>query len=670
MKRQKHRLGCLNTEIESMDCRWFPLVVGVLLALGSALPVYADTSQANADGKAFADSLNNSKINDLGKNVDPSTMPNFQGTNVPETNYYGSGLNIENQAQTEALSNPAAQFINDARTNRPQITVDRDTDPLFLRHEEISTKAHGLSETYSGCVDLPVGTQDITKYEDKFCNVSGQQDTINFTCQKNLNVNCTNPNAGQPNPFTSADFTRSGAPGMGWGASGDIFWYGSKGNNRGGSCSFYENTITFYIADLNTVPEFVLQQVVYDDWLFVWVNNEVAFQGVGGTTYAGFGHGWKFTGNYSCEHKAIRTYNINVDAKPKLKVGWNTISIRNLVHKGGNAYLKFKARRVQGCTESSSYSHACPVGETHTKGTLTGSTCVGGPETRIINGVPIFRACWSWDDSYTRKSDPYFIKDAACGQLEAQGCGQTSAVCTSHNGVFCENQTVTYSCPFQTAARSVSMCGSQLVCPDGNCTSEFGQTYQPATEDFKKAATGLAVADEIAKQLDVDNLTIFTGSSKSCKKKTAGFSDCCKDSGWGTDIGLASCSNEEMELGLLKEASRVRYVGNYCSKDSFVGCITRKYVYCTYPSKLSRILVEQGKGQLGQGFGSAKNPDCAGFSLQELESLNFDAMDLTEFYSDVMDNAANGTTPNSGGVASDIQNKLKARYPQIDQGGN
>lgn len=119
----------------------------------------------------------------------------------------------------------------------------------------------------------------------------------------------------------------------------------------------------------------------------------------------------------------------------------------------------------------------------------------------------------------------------------------------------------------------------------------------------------------------------------------------------------------------MKEASRVHYVGNYCSQDSIFGCLSRKYVYCTYPSKLSRIIIEQGKSQLGQSFGSSKNPDCRGFTLQELESLNFDAMDLSEFYSDVMSNAANGSTPNSSGVAQDIQDKLKARYPQID-GGN
>lgn len=646
---------------------WLSMIIALSGASGAALA--NNTTQANADGKAFADSLNNAKVKDLGKTVDPTTVPNYQGTSIPEAGYYNSGLNIENEAQTKAATDPNAQYINNARTNRPQITVDSQTDPLFKRHEEITDKAHSLTDTYSGCVDLPVGTQDVTKYEEKSCSVSGHQDTINFTCKRQLNVSCSNPNAGQPNPFTDADFTKSGDPGMGWGSSGNTFWYGHTTNNRSGSCKFYENTIQFYISDLSTVPEFVLEQVIYDDWLFVWVNGEVGFQAVGGTYYAGFDLGWKFPGTYSCEHKSIRSYNINVDAKPKLKVGWNTISIRNLVGGGGNAYLKFRGVRIHGCTQSSSYSYVCPTGETHTKGTLKSTTCTSGPETRYINGFPVYRSCWEWDQNYTRLSDPYFVKDPMCGQLEAQGCGQTSAVCTSHNGSFCENQTINYSCPYQTSARHVSMCGSQLVCPDGNCTSEFGQSYEPATEDFKKAATGLAVAGEIAKELDKENLTIFTGDSKACSKATAGFSNCCKDSGWGTDIGLASCSNEEKELGMMKEAARVHYVGNYCSQDSLFGCLSRKYVYCTYPSKLSRIIIQQGKAQLGQSFGAPKSPDCRGFSLEELETLNFDAMDLSEFYSDVMSNAENGTTPNANNVANDIQEKLKQRFPQLNEGG-
>ena len=207
-----------------------------------------------------------------------------------------------------------------------------------------------------------------------------------------------------------------------------------------------------------------------------------------------------------------------------------------------------------------------------------------------------------------------------------------------------------------------------MVCPDGQCTSEFGQSSEPATEVFKQAATSLAVANEIAKHFDPEHLSVFTGEAKSCRKSALGFADCCKDSGWGTDMGLAQCSEEEKALGLLKQASRVHYVGHYCSKDSMAGCLRKRDVYCAYPSKLSRIVVDQGKTQLGQHYGSSKHPDCRGFTLNELESLNFDAMDLSEFYAEVMMTAENGATPESSGVAPAIQHQLESRFPELERG--
>jgi conjugal transfer mating pair stabilization protein TraN len=648
--------------------------LSVILILAASGYVNAgNTTQANDAGKAFADSMNSSTVKDIGKNVDPATVPNYQGSNVPETSYYNSGLNIENQAQTEAASNPTAQYINNARTNRPQISIDRNTDPLFLRHEEITDKSNNLSETYSGCVELPVGDKDVTKYEDKTCNIQGKQDLVKFSCTRNLDVSCSNANAGQPNPFKDDDFKRSGDAGMSWGSSGDRFWYGSTRNNRSEKCTggqWYINTIKFYISDLKTVPEFIVEDVAYDDWLFLYINYNTFFQGIGSTAYPGFLSN-KFPGTYNCEQRGVHRKTINLDIKPKLRTGWNTMMIYHKVGGGGNAFVRFRAKRIFGCSQKSTYTNICPSGETHTKGTLKNSTCISGYATKYLKGYfPVTRSCWSWKNDYERLTDPYFIKDSMCGQLEAQGCGQKSASCTNHNGAFCESQTVTYSCPYQTSARHVSMCGSQLVCPNGNCTSEFGQTYEPATEDFKEAATGLAVAEEIAKDMDHTNLTVFTGANKSCKKKSFGLANCCKDSGWGVDVGLASCSGEEKELGLMKEAKRTHYVGRYCDDDDPVlGCLSRKYVYCTYPSKLSRIIIEQGKSQLGLGFGSTRNPNCAGFSLAELEALDFDSMDLSEFYSDVMHNAANGSTPSSNGVVQDIQNKINSRYPEI-QGGN
>ena len=196
------------------------------------------------------------------------------------------------------------------------------------------------------------------------------------------------------------------------------------------------------------------------------------------------------------------------------------------------------------------------------------------------------------------------------------------------------------------------MCSSDL--------EEFKQQFnKDNTEDFKQAATGLSVASEIIKNLDKDDVTTFKGYSRRCGKTRFGASNCCKSRGWANDLGLAKCNVGEKELGLAREANKAIYVGSYKSG----GVIDRrKYeVYCIFPSKLARIIVDQGKRQKGLSFGSARTPDCTGFTLQELESLNFDAMDFSEFYSDVMAKAEAGSTPTSVEAISDIQRKVKEK---------
>ena len=326
-----------------------------------------------------------------------------------------------------------------------------------------------------------------------------------------MNVSCSNANAGQLNNFVESDFELNGDF-LPRGNVGYNFWFGKKVNFRRGKCKTYNSYIKFYINDLNRVPEFVATEILYDDSIDISVNGNLIFRGIGNKQDINLN-----PGDYGCEMDGIFSAT-NINLKPSLQIGWNTIHIANVVYGAGNVYLNIRAKRLHGCNQDSSYRHFCSEGETQTTGTYLNSNCISGPETRYIKGFPVFKDCWQWQENYSRKGNPYYEKEAMCGQLESEGCGQKSAECTRHNGTFCENQLTTYSCPYQTAARNVSMCGSQMVCPDGNCTSEFGQRYQPATEDFKKAATGMAVASEIAKEFDQDNLTIFNGDAKACRK--------------------------------------------------------------------------------------------------------------------------------------------------------
>jgi hypothetical protein len=101
--------------------------------------------------------------------------------------------------------------------------------------------------------------------------------------------------------------------------------------------------------------------------------------------------------------------------------------------------------------------------------------------------------------------------------------------------------------------------------------------------------------------------------------------------------GLLSCEQPEQILAMKRDNRLCHTVGSYCSaKIPIVGtCIETTRSYCCFNSRLARILQEQGRAQLGRGWGSAKDPQCGGFSMSELQALDFSRMDLSEFYAEI-----------------------------------
>ncbi len=130
-----------------------------------------------------------------------------------------------------------------------------------------------------------------------------------------------------------------------------------------------------------------------------------------------------------------------------------------------------------------------------------------------------------------------------------------------------------------------------------------------------------------------------TGSAKFCKKFAAGFSSCCKDGGWGQDVGLARCSSEEKALGKAKENKLTVSIGEFCSKKVLGVCLEKKRSYCQFDSKLAQIVQQQGRnGQLHIGFGKASSPDCRGITQTELQQIKFDKLDFSNFFDDLQKN--------------------------------
>ncbi|MFA0108264.1 conjugal transfer protein TraN, partial [Vibrio splendidus] len=151
------------------------------------------------------------------------------------------------------------------------------------------------------------------------------------------------------------------------------------------------------------------------------------------------------------------------------------------------------------------------------------------------------------------------------------------------------------------------------------------------------SASALAALAEAADGLG-DPPVIFTGQGMQCTDKAFGFADCCKDSGWGASLGLDECNEEEKALGQAKEQGITISLGSYCASSVLGVCTRKKKTYCVFDSKLARIIQEQGsQGQLGISLGTAQSPICGAITPEQLQEIDFEILDFSDFYDDMHD---------------------------------
>ncbi|MFZ3461756.1 type-F conjugative transfer system mating-pair stabilization protein TraN [Vibrio harveyi] len=266
--------------------------------------------------------------------------------------------------------------------------------------------------------------------------------------------------------------------------------------------------------------------------------------------------------------------------------------------------------------------------------------CIEGKETRNIDGVEVTLDCWKYQTTY-RCHLPN-----TCNTLP-KDCETIKTDCSLKQNGVCIEQEVKKNC-FEKACRATQMqCGEQSFCLDGECYVEEPKL----NANFDKSVAALAGLAEAVK--DIGNPPkIFTGKPMKCDKKPIGFSNCCKDSGWGQALG-AKCSEEEKALRKAKAKGLTLYVGQYCAKKVLGVCTRKKKSYCVYDSKLAKIIQEQGSiQQLGKGLGSAKNPTCAAITPEELGQINFEHIDFSEFYPEMH---ANTNLPNFDEIKKRLQ---------------
>lgn len=198
------------------------------------------------------------------------------------------------------------------------------------------------------------------------------------------------------------------------------------------------------------------------------------------------------------------------------------------------------------------------------------------------------------------------------------------------------------------------VCGGKFFCINGDCSKH---EYEPS-KDFEKSISALSAMG--AAQKEFDGNYIFRGERLTCDAKIFGYSNCCQDTGWGQDLHLASCSDEEKKLGLAKQKRQTIYLGEYCSKRFLGVCLRYDKAYCSFSSKLSRIIQEQGrKKQLKISFGSAEHSNCRGITPEEMQLIDFSKINFGEFYSDLHDQMK---MPNVAETQKRLAEKIKQQY--------
>lgn len=269
--------------------------------------------------------------------------------------------------------------------------------------------------------------------------------------------------------------------------------------------------------------------------------------------------------------------------------------------------------------------------------TETLDECIEGPETRTLGGQSLYLPCWKYQKTYLCETEDTCVPDKPI----------VSRTCKTKLMDTCIEDNVVQEFETKSCQESSLICGEDSFCLDGSCYEET----PTQNGDFSKAASMLAAVSKAAEDI-TDPPLIFTGKNQQCSIKVAGIANCCKDGGWGTDINVTSCSSEEKALGAAQEEKLTIPLGTYCAKKVLGACIKKKRSYCVFDSKLARIIQEQGRPQIGRGFGSAKNPDCSAITPEEMQQMNFSNIDFSDFYGEM---AGNINMPNTNEIKSRIQ---------------
>jgi conjugal transfer mating pair stabilization protein TraN len=626
--------------------------MGACLIVSTALAVTPEQQATNADAQAYGSQMNASALN-------TATSPNFSDVpsytaSPPQTQYYSNPNAMNPDALTIIPTDSAGSFAQDSFATRPQFIIDKNTDPVLLKSQAIQSDPEAvigqLSETYTGCETI-TNTGDC---KPTFTNATCDE-TLNkqdFSCLKDLTItvgdvqSCDTANVYYTSP---------------WSAKQTIGF-------------FYQ--IRYQVQAYCDAPGIVRLQfhIQYNaactflSGCFNEIWTELSTSTMTGMTSCGwvatsFAAGSSFS--TTCGYVAgLSSMPVKVEGYSSCSVnGFCSVWTKVQGYSAGACYpacLPFTVHNYMAWDVSlqitdEQWNDSCGAFDLKvTEGICSPPTtvCTIGTETRNISGLDVTRDCWQYENTYNCAAG---ISNNNCQTLRDQNCEQIDSQCLFNfpDGT-CSVFKETLRCPDNNCPTSTNLvCGDQAFCIDGSCVD---QTYPP-NGDFAKTATEMAILEDMANDFDSTTLEIFKGTDERCTRAILSFNDCCQITGWGQSISIASCSSAEDILAQKRGADLCHYVGTYCSSEICVltacTCTEDTESHCCFKSKLARIVQEQGRPQLGLNWGTAQAPECQGFTPDQMASLDFSIMNLSEFYADL-----DTTLPDQAVVNDRIQQRV------------
>jgi len=293
------------------------------------------------------------------------------------------------------------------------------------------------------------------------------------------------------------------------------------------------------------------------------------------------------------------------------------------------------------------------------------TACTSGATVEDMNGVLVPMDCTVEETVWSCAAQSY---SSDCGVFETDtGCSLQSSVCyTVDADGFCGGYEDTYRCGGAPTQAFDATCEAVNVCVGGTCQS----VPQESNEDLAPALIGVEMLNNMASELDHDATIIdallgnvdgdfdvqyFTATRRRCRIGSFGTINCCADSGWALG-SIAECNSSEVALYGAKEAGAAVYLSTYCSNRALFFCVQRSRRYCTYNSRIARIISEQGLRQLYGSF------ECRAMTQEEMEAIDFSLIDFSAAFGDMFEGVGSIAPNDLSGL---IQDNILLSQPEI-----